>query len=283
MVNTKPKLLFVDDEATIRLTLGMYLEENGFAVTTAATVPEALKLITVEAFDVLIADLNVGAPGDGFTVVSAMRRIHPNTVTIILTGYPAFETALEAIRLQVDDYVTKPTDTDVLVQKIREKLSGPKIPPHVETKPLSEIIGKNAETIAREWLDYVTNDHELAAINISNQNRTAYVPRVLQVVLKVLRGEALSDADWTSAREHGELRRKERYTVFLLIREARLLHDAIARCVQANLLAVEISHLISNLITIHQTKQILLEESVAAFLKGSASSRKRENSKQIRS
>ena len=283
MLNAKSKLLFVDDEATIRLTLGMYLEESGFAVTTAATVPEALKLITLEAFDVLIADLNIGAPGDGFTVVSAMRRIHPNTVTIILTGYPAFETALEAIRLQVDDYVTKPTDTDVLVQKIREKLSGPKIPPHVETKPLSEIVGKNNVGIATEWLEYVKNDPELVAIDISDEERAAYVPRALQVVLKVLRGEALSDADRRSAREHGELRRKERYTVPFLIRESRLLHEAIERCVQANLLAVDISHLISDLITIHQTKEILLEETVATFLKGSASSRKGESSKHVRS
>lgn len=56
MVTAKPKLLFVDDEATIRLTLGLYLEENGFAVTSVGTVPEALKLITIETFDVLIAD-----------------------------------------------------------------------------------------------------------------------------------------------------------------------------------------------------------------------------------
>jgi len=54
----------------------------------------------------------------------------------------------------------------------------------------------------------------------------------------------------------------------LLIREARLLHDAIAHCVQENLLGVQISHLISDLISIHRTKQILLEESVAAFLEG---------------
>src|SRR5262252_3198584 len=69
----KPKILFVDDEENIRLMLGMYLKEQGFLVTTAATVAEALKFITQQDFDVLIADLNVGSPGDGFTVVSAMR------------------------------------------------------------------------------------------------------------------------------------------------------------------------------------------------------------------
>ena len=55
--------------------------------------------------DVLIADLNVSPPGDGFTVVSAMRCTQPNCVNFILTGFPAFETALEAIRRHVDDYL----------------------------------------------------------------------------------------------------------------------------------------------------------------------------------
>ena len=103
MAETRPRLLFVDDEPNIRLTLSWYLEDKGFSVATVATVPEALSLITQETFEVLIADLNVGQAGDGFTVVSAMRRTQPRAVTFILTGYPAFETALEAIRLQVDD------------------------------------------------------------------------------------------------------------------------------------------------------------------------------------
>lgn len=276
-MNTKPKLLFVDDEAAIRLTLGMYLEQNGFAVTTAATVPEALSLITQQAFDVLIADLNVGAPGDGFTVVSAMRRIHPGTVTFILTGYPAFETALQAIRLQVDDYITKPTDTEVLIEKIRQKLSSPtKTRHHVELRRLSEIIAENKEKIATEWLDYVKRDPDLRVINITDSERLAHIPSVLNVVLKVLRGEVISPSDRSTARQHGAARCKEGYVVPLLIREARLLHDAIARCVQSNLLAIQISHLVSDLISIHETEQILLEETVAAFLQTPASKAKRQ-------
>ncbi len=267
-MSAKPKLLFVDDEASIRLTLGMYLEESGFAVTTAPSVPEALKLITLEAFEVLIADLNVGAPGDGFTVVSAMRRMHPGAVTFILTGYPAFETALEAIRLQVDDYLTKPTDTDALIRKIREKLSGPRTQKRVETRRLSEIVADNVSGISAECLEVIKKDSELSAISIVSAERIDHVPRILQLVLKVSRGEAISDSDRSAAREHGFARRKQGYTVPLLIREARLLHDAIAHCVQENLLGVQISHLISDLISIHRTKQVLLEESVAAFLEG---------------
>jgi DNA-binding NtrC family response regulator len=82
------KILFVDDEPGIRLTLPVILEGAGFQVVVAATVPEALSIIGTQKFDVLISDLNIGNPGDGFTVVSAMRRTQPDAVTFILTGYP---------------------------------------------------------------------------------------------------------------------------------------------------------------------------------------------------
>jgi len=266
MAASKSKLLFLDDEASIRLTLGMYLEDQGFSVTTAGTVPEALKLITQQAYDVLIADLNVGHPGDGFTVVSAMRRIHPQAVTFILTGYPAIETALEAIRLQVDDYITKPADNEALVEKIREKLSKPTPHHPIETKRLSEIISANVGNITQDWLVSVQNDPELARIGLSDAEYTDHVPRVLEVALKVSQGNEISEVDRRAARDHGALRRKQGYTVPLMIRESRLLHDAIATCVRVNLLAVQISYLIMDLISIHRTNQLLQEESVDAFL-----------------
>src|SRR5438046_8538358 len=66
----QPNILFVDDEDSIRLTLPPLLQSYGFEVISAATVAEALGLITRHKFDVLISDLNIGHPGDGFTVVS---------------------------------------------------------------------------------------------------------------------------------------------------------------------------------------------------------------------
>lgn len=81
-----PRLLIVDDEPTLRLTLSAILAQEGFQVTAASTVAEALALITASEYDALVSDLNIGQPGDGFTVVSAMRRVRPEAVTLILTG-----------------------------------------------------------------------------------------------------------------------------------------------------------------------------------------------------
>ena len=267
MANPGTKILFVDDEQNIRLTLGLYLKSEGFEVTTAATVPEALKLISQQSFDILIADLNVGHAGDGFTVVSAMRRTHPKAVTFILTGYPAFETALEAIRLQVDDYLTKPTDTEALLQKIRSKLAQPKSEHHMASKRLPQVIRENLARITAEWLELVKNDVDLSKIRISDEERKDHVPRVLQVAIKIAAGEKISEEDRNAASDHGVTRRKQNYTVPLLIREQRRLQTAISRCLQSNLLSIEVSYLISDMISIQETIETLLEESTRAFLK----------------
>ena len=117
------RILFVDDEPNIRLTLPPVLEEHGFEVKAAGTVADALTQINSSRFDVLISDLNVGESGDGFRVVGAMREKQPACITVILTGYPAFETAVDAIRHKVDDYVVKPLDVEVLVNSLRDKLA----------------------------------------------------------------------------------------------------------------------------------------------------------------
>ena len=75
------RILFVDDEPGIRLSLPAVLTIHGFEVTAAGSVAEALDSMNKWPFDVLISDLNIGHPGDGFTVVSAMRRTQPECVT----------------------------------------------------------------------------------------------------------------------------------------------------------------------------------------------------------
>src|SRR6266571_8626595 len=116
------RLLFVDDEEGIRLTLPLLLQARGFNVRVAASVPEALSEIRTHEFDVLLSDLNIGGDGDGFSVIRAMRKAHPKCVAILLTGYPAFETAVQAIEDGVDGYLVKPADINSLVSTIERKL-----------------------------------------------------------------------------------------------------------------------------------------------------------------
>jgi DNA-binding NtrC family response regulator len=106
-VNSSPtdhvRVLFVDDEPAILETCPAILRKHDFNVTSVGTVADALAEIKSAQFNVLISDMNIGEPGDGFLVVKAMRKAHPNCVTLVLTGHPVAETALLAFRYQVDD------------------------------------------------------------------------------------------------------------------------------------------------------------------------------------
>src|ERR1700757_4676708 len=165
------RILFVDDEAGIRMTLAPILEQYGFEVSTCATVPEALEEINHVKFDVLLSDLNIGQPGDGFTVVSAMRRVQPQAVTFILTGYPDFDTALQAIRSQVDGYLMKPTDVPTLIHTIRHRLeTRQSSAPEHSIKRVSELMQENLKNICKEWLGLVHSHDELMSVQLSDKD-----------------------------------------------------------------------------------------------------------------
>lgn len=116
------KLLLVDDEPSIRITMPAILRKAGYEVRVAGDVQSAFNQIRSERFDCLITDLNIGKASDGLEVAKEMREAQPHCAIFILTGYPGFETAVEAIRAQVDDYLVKPVDLEILINKIKARL-----------------------------------------------------------------------------------------------------------------------------------------------------------------
>jgi ActR/RegA family two-component response regulator len=270
-MDNAPKILFVDDEETIRLTLPPVLQSYGFSVTCAATVSEALDVIRQQSFDVLISDLNIGHPGDGFTVISAMRSAQPDAVRFVLTGYPAFESALEAIHEEVDDYLIKPTETEALVEKIRSKLAKRSPAPGILRQRLTQVIRENRESITEHWLQAAKHDPEIAAIPITDSVRKYGVPLLLDVVTDVVHGREITAEDRKSYARHGARRHKQSYTVPLLVRETRLLQSSVADCVQNNFDRIEINHLIPDMLHFFGTVEVLLEFSIRAFIQQSNS------------
>lgn len=264
----RTRVLLVDDEPTIRMTLPQILEMHGFDVTSSGTVPEALDAISRQSFEVLLADLNIGQPGDGFTVVSAMRRTHPDAVTIIITGYPAFETALEAIRNQVDDYIVKPADIPGLIRVIEERLSGPRPIASVVNKRVRMILKEQQKAIVEEWLQAVKADPDLNTVAISDKARKNQIPAFLDALVETLHPhtETLSPQVIRECSKHGATRCQEGYTVSQLMKEARHLRRIIGTTVQQHLLSVDISHLLSDMIQVGENFDLALRVSVEGFL-----------------
>lgn len=250
------RLLFVDDEPAIRITLAAVLGKHGFQVSTAATVAEALQKITSEKFEILISDLNIGNPGDGLTVVSAMRRTQPEAVTMILTGFPAFETALEAIRQQVDDYIVKPADIPALVQTIETKLATPAIqrslPP---PKRIAMLLQEQSERIAELWLISLAEHGELSQLPVSKEKRLEYFHGVMGEVIRAAQsytGE-IREEDVEVSAEHIRRRDLHGYSALTVLAEFCLLRRAISQIVQENLLVVNLSYLVPDLARVNES------------------------------
>jgi DNA-binding response OmpR family regulator len=261
-------ILVVDDEENIRSMLRFVLESEGFIVTTAGTVPEALTQITQNRFDVLISDLNIGHPADGFVVVSAMRRMHPETLTFILTGYPAFETALEAMRQHVNDYLIKGTPIEELVDKIKTGLAqGQPTSQPQKTRRVPDVIAENKDWVIAQWLQAVHQNPELMRVSLSETERRDHVPGLLDEAIAYTRDQAIGVERQQAAAQHGTLRSQQGYSVPMLILEARLLQDVISDCIRRNVQVIDLSNLVADLCKMSHTISTELELSVRAFTK----------------
>src|SRR5579885_1532039 len=70
---------------------------------------DALSTVRAQAFDLILTDLRLGSD-DGLEMLAELRKLAPDTVAIVLTGYASLESAIEAMRQGAYDYLVKPTD-----------------------------------------------------------------------------------------------------------------------------------------------------------------------------
>jgi excisionase family DNA binding protein len=104
---SRKRVLVVDDEASIRELLAKTLAIAEYDVDTAGDPSTALERLRANAYDLLIADLKM--PGmDGLTLIRQARQIQSHLPVIIITGFSSESSAIEAVNLGVDGYLTKP-------------------------------------------------------------------------------------------------------------------------------------------------------------------------------
>jgi len=118
----KKRILVVDDELNMCQALFDVLEQEGFWVTTASNRDEAVKAFSNIDFDLLLMDVRLRAD-DGIKLVQTIKEIKPDIAVIIMTGYPSLESAIEAARLGVSDYLLKPISVESLKASIENALS----------------------------------------------------------------------------------------------------------------------------------------------------------------
>ena len=107
------KILIIDDEAFIRENVERILGEEGYQVLSAAGGTEARELVSEEDVDLVLLDLNLGTE-DGLEVLKELKRIDPELLVIIITGFGSVESAVDALKLGAFHYMKKPFKADAL-------------------------------------------------------------------------------------------------------------------------------------------------------------------------
>jgi DNA-binding NtrC family response regulator len=110
-------ILLVDDDPFILSTLGPAIAGYGYQVETAATGESAVELFEKDPFDLVITDL-VMKEADGIDVLKKSKEADPETAVIILTGHGNLASAINAIRLDADDYILKPCDIEEILFRV---------------------------------------------------------------------------------------------------------------------------------------------------------------------
>jgi DNA-binding response OmpR family regulator len=257
--NSRPRVLFVDDEPSIRLTLPPVLQESGFEVHVSESVSDALFEINTNPYDVLISDLNIGEEGDGFLVVSAMRHIQPKCTNFILTGYPAFETALQAIQNQVDDYLVKPVEIESLVKSVRDKVDSRKSGPIAGWR-LSSLMKENFASFADGALHATKKKNSSALQNDE-------LSRLLKAMVEQLAGDAdeLNGNATQVATDYGKRIKKEGLALSSIVGGLQRFADTVYGLIQTHLTTADMSTLISDLRKFNHHVSQLTEKALDSY------------------
>jgi CheY-like chemotaxis protein len=267
----KHRVLLVDDDDAVRDVMGATLERKGFDVVAAANVAEALRLITTQSFDVLITDLHMPNPSDGFAVVTAMRHSQPDALTllVIVSGYPDVLRSMAAVLLEADEVIVKPFEAGKLAELLRDKMLTRKPAARMEQERVGAILQRCLASIIKDWLARVEKSTE--NLPLSDDDRTGHLPELIEdLVGRLGRSSATAkDSDASSsgaAMAHGGLRYSRGYTPAMLVHESRMLQVTLFGALQSNLSSLDFSLLLPDVITIADEVDAQLTQTMDSYM-----------------
>ncbi|MBI4219832.1 MAG: response regulator [Chloroflexi bacterium] len=143
----KARILIVDDDVNVSVTLQAVLEEEGYDVATADGNGAARKTIASSEFDAAIIDLRLN-DGNGMDLLGVLKERQPYCAPVMLTGYASLESAISAIRFGVYDYLVKPCDLNDLRASIRNALQRSSILRNLDIRARRIVDGKGRNLVA---------------------------------------------------------------------------------------------------------------------------------------
>jgi len=165
------KLLIVDDDQVWLNQLSRAMTRRGLLVFEAQSVEKALNILTKEKFDYGVIDLRLD-DGDGLEIISELRKLNPNSKSIILTGFGNIANAVSAIKLGAVDYLAKPANIEDIISSLFVE-KDEKVPPPEQPMSANRI----------RW-EHIQRVYELCDKNVSETARRLKMHRrTLQRIL----------------------------------------------------------------------------------------------------
>jgi DNA-binding NtrC family response regulator len=138
------RILIIDDQESVRKTLKVALEREGYLVATAENGREGIRKSKRTFYNLALVDLRL-PDMDGIGLLTGMRETVPKMAKIIITGYPSLENAIEAVNRGADGYIVKPYTTENLLHKIKEHLRRQQEAKKYSEEKVKEFIETRAE------------------------------------------------------------------------------------------------------------------------------------------
>src|SRR5665811_668964 len=126
MTENKLRILVLDDEPIVFKRLQPALEKLGFAVDTFTQSVEAMHQVQQTSYDIVITDLKMKEI-DGMQFLEEVKKLHPQTEVIVITGFATMETAKQSFRKGVFDFIAKPfklSEIQEVVNRAAAKIKG---------------------------------------------------------------------------------------------------------------------------------------------------------------
>ncbi|CAG0938052.1 Regulatory protein AtoC [Candidatus Brocadiaceae bacterium] len=115
------KVLIVDDEKLMRISLESQLKKEGYNVKSVDNAIDGLKMVMAEEYDAVVTDLRLSGMG-GMELLREIKKYNPEIIVVIMTAYGTLESAVSAIKEGAYDYIAKPFSTDELIIKLQRAL-----------------------------------------------------------------------------------------------------------------------------------------------------------------
>jgi len=142
-----PRILVVDDDETIRTTMKVILQDEGYIVDLAATGKEAIQKSQEQVYNLALLDIRL-PDMEGVELLKLLKDGVPRTRKIMVTGYPSMQNAISALNKNADAYLLKPVDVEKLLSTVKEQLTSQENELRFSEEKVAEFIESRVKEIS---------------------------------------------------------------------------------------------------------------------------------------